>query len=44
MFTSLVVAHKFFSISNICLEYFLGFNICFCSRELVENNLWLEKY
>jgi hypothetical protein len=26
-----------------CLERFLGFNLYFCSKEMVENNLELEK-
>jgi hypothetical protein len=30
------------SIINAFLEYFLGFNLCFYSKEIIENNLGLE--
>jgi hypothetical protein len=39
----LSVAYTKSSVSNSCLEYFLGFNLCFCSKEIVENNFGLEK-
>jgi hypothetical protein len=32
-----------FLINNPCLEEFLEFNLYFCIKEFVENNIWLEK-
>jgi hypothetical protein len=40
---SLSVAYKKSSIINTCIEKFLGFNLYFCSKEIVKNNLGLEK-
>jgi hypothetical protein len=44
MFIPLSVAYKKSFMINPCLEEFLGVNLCFCSKEIMENNLWLEKY
>jgi hypothetical protein len=44
MFISFPLAHTKSFMINPYVEEFLEFNLCFCSKEIVKNNLWLEKY
>jgi hypothetical protein len=44
MFILVSVVHTKSYIIKSGLEQFLRFNIYFCSKEIIENNLYLEKY